>query len=561
MTTAIVDIETNGLKEAVIKNGKITIPKATKIHCIVAKCYDTGRIKTWVQDECKEFAEWSKLIDTFIMHNGLSFDAPLLNKFTLSNIKPIQVRDTLLESQLFNPSREGGHSLQAWGQRLHQPKGDVDSFEVYTPDMLEYCKQDTEITYMVAKQLEEDKRKFSDESLQLEHKVRKLLDDQEENGFAFNLKDAMTLNAQLSDELYELEQWSLKTFEPTIIELKTKTKEIPFNIASRQQIGQRLMDRGWKPTIRTEKDHVVVNEAVLKTITEPDLIPLATKFIRYFLIQKRYVMINSWINNCRENGRVHGKVMTLRTVTGRMAHHSPNMAQIPAVYSEYGKECRNLWTVSNTDTHKLVGTDASGLELRCLAHYLKDDSYTEEILNGDIHTKNMELAGITDRDQAKTFIYAFLYGAGSEKIGSILGLDKKSGTKLINKFLSNLPSLRRLRSRVEKSARSKTLRAIDGRILHIRSVHAALNTLLQGAGAIICKQWLVNMMEQVNEQQLDVKLVGSIHDEYQFEVINKDVEAFCKITNLAIKETEKTLQVRCPLDSEYKVGKTWAETH
>ena len=561
MTTAIVDIETNGLKEAVIKNGKITIPKATKIHCIVAKCYDTGRTKTWVQDECKQFAEWSKLIDTFIMHNGLSFDAPLLNKFTNSDIKASQVRDTLLESQLFNPIREDGHSLEAWGKRLHQPKGDVDSFEEYTPDMLDYCKQDTEITYMVAKQLEEDKRKFSTESLQLEHRVRQLLDQQEENGFALNLKDAMVLNAQLSDELYELEQWSLQTFEPTIIELKTKTKEIPFNIASRQQIGQRLMDRGWKPTVRTEKDHVVVNEAVLKTITEPELIPLAKKFIRYFLIQKRSVMISSWINACRDDGRVHGKVMTLRTVTGRMAHHSPNMAQIPAVYSEYGKECRSLWTVSNTDTHKLVGTDASGLELRCLAHYLRDDNYTEEILNGDIHTKNMELAGIKDRDQAKTFIYAFLYGAGSEKIGSILGLDKKAGTKLINRFLANLPSLRRLRSRVEKSARSKTLRAIDGRILHIRSVHSALNTLLQGAGAIICKQWLVHMMDRVKEKQLDVKLVGSIHDEYQFEVINKDVKEFCKITDLAIKDTEKTLKVRCPLDSEYKVGKTWAETH
>tara|TARA_R100001244_G_scaffold29813_1_gene28916 strand:+ start:218 stop:1903 length:1686 start_codon:yes stop_codon:yes gene_type:complete len=561
MTTAIVDIETNGLKEAVIKNGEVIIPKATKIHCIVAKCYDTGKIKTWVQDECKQFAEWSKLIDTFIMHNGLSFDVPLLNKFTLANIKSTTVRDTLLESQLFNPIREGGHSLASWGKRLHKPKGDVESFEEYTPDMLEYCKQDTEITYMLAKQLEEDKRKFSNESLQLEHKVRQLLDQQEENGFAFNLKDAMTLNAQLSDELYELEQWSLQTFEPTIIELKTKTKEIPFNISSRQQIGQRLMNRGWKPTIRTEKDHIVVNEAVLKTIEEPELIPLAKKFIRYFLIQKRSVMISSWINNCRENGRVHGKVMTLRTVTGRMAHHSPNMAQIPAVYSEYGKECRNLWTVSNTDTHKLVGTDASGLELRCLAHYLRDDNYTEEIINGDIHTTNMKLAGIKDRDKAKTFIYAFLYGAGSEKIGSILGLDKKSGTKLINRFLANLPALRRLRSRVEKSALSKTLRAIDGRILHIRNVYSALNTLLQGAGAIICKQWLVHMMDRVNEKQLDVKLVGSIHDEYQFEVINKDVEEFCKITNLAIKDTEKTLQVRCPLDSEYKIGTTWAETH
>ena len=153
MTTAIVDIETNCLKEAVIKNGEVIIPKATKIHCIVAKCYDTGKIKTWVQDECKEFGEWSKLIDTFIMHNGLSFDAPLLNKFTLSNIKSTTVRDTLLESQLFNPIRDGGHSLASWGKRLHKPKGNVESFEKYTPEMLEYCKQDAEITFILARQL------------------------------------------------------------------------------------------------------------------------------------------------------------------------------------------------------------------------------------------------------------------------------------------------------------------------------------------------------------------------------------------------------------------------
>ena len=223
MTTAVVDIETNGLKEAVIKNGKITIPKATKIHCIVAKCYDTGRIKTWAQDECKQFAEWSKLIDTFIMHNGLSFDAPLLNKFISSDIKPTQIRDTLLESQLFKPVREDGHGLEAWGKRLNKPKGEVDSFEEYTPEMLEYCKQDAEITYTLAKKLEEEGSDFSLQSLKLEYKVRQLLDQQEENGFALNLQEAIKLNAQLSDELHELEQWSLKIFEPTIIELKTKT--------------------------------------------------------------------------------------------------------------------------------------------------------------------------------------------------------------------------------------------------------------------------------------------------------------------------------------------------
>ena len=139
------------------------------------------------------------------------------------------------------------------------------------------------------------------------------------------------------------------------------------------------------------------------------------------LLQKRIAQIKSWIEACDDkDGRVHGRVLTLKTVTGRMAHHSPNMAQIPAVRSPYGKECRDCWTVENPYTHSIVGTDASGLELRCLAHLMNDTNFTDEVLTGDIHTANMKMAGLTDRDQAKTFIYAFLYGAGPNKIAKIL---------------------------------------------------------------------------------------------------------------------------------------------
>ena len=353
----------------------------------------------------------------------------------------------------------------------------------------------------------------------------------------------------------------MEEFEPTIVEMKTKTKEIPFNIGSRQQIADRLMKRGWKPKQFTDKDNIIINEAVLKTIKEPELKLTAERFAKYFLLQKRAVMVESWIEACDKSNRVHGKVMTLRTVTGRMAHNSPNMAQVPATYSPYGKECRGLWTVSDAMNYKLVGTDASGLELRCLAHYLNDTSYTDEILNGDIHTKNMELAGIKNRDQAKTFIYAFLYGAGAEKIGKIIGAGKEQGNVLINRFLSNLPSLKRLRSQVENAGYRGKIKAIDGRYLKVRSAHSALNTLLQGAGAIICKHWLLRITHRVYNKKLDVKLVASVHDEYQFEVHNKDISEFCSITKIAMKETENLLKLRCPLDNDYKVGTTWAETH
>jgi DNA polymerase I-like protein with 3'-5' exonuclease and polymerase domains len=541
---AVVDIETDAIN-------------AKRIYCIVAQHYETGEIRKWVGDECKEFGEWSKKIDQFIMHNGISFDAPLLNKFTGSSISPIQVRDTLLESQLFNPVREGGHSLESWGERLGFAKLDFHDFSEFSPLMLEYCQRDVELTRKLAQNLELEKKKFSNQCYNLERDIRIILDKQQKNGFAFDLMKAQLLLAKLEDEQHELERHAEEEFEPTIVELKTKTKKIPFNIASRKQIADRLMERGWEPTKLTDKGNVIVNEDVLSKIKMPE----AQMFSRYFLLQKRTGLLKAWIKECGEDMRVRGRVLTLKTITGRMAHHSPNMAQVPAVYSPYGKECRELWTVSNTQTHQLVGTDASGLELRCLAHYMRDADFTNEVLTGDVHTANQHAAGLSNRDQAKTFIYAFLYGAGPAKIGKIVGGGPGKGQKLISKFLSNMPALRTLRSNVQEAAQNGSIKGLDGRRLMIRSEHAALNTLLQGAGAIVCKQWLVEIDKRVRRSGLDAKLVASVHDEYQFEVAKPDINRFTKITKEAMYQTQREFSFKCDLDSDYKVGNNWAETH
>ena len=543
---AIVDIETNGFKN-----------ETTEIHCIVAKCPKTNTIKEWVQEDTKQFGEWSKNIDTFIMHNGLSFDAPILNKFTSSSIKPSQVRDTLLESQLFNPIREIGHGLGSWGEKLNFPKGDMDSFDTYTPEMLEYCKQDVNITHKVMNELDKEKEKFSTRSIDLEKAVRIIIDEQEENGFALDLPKATKLMATLEDEADTLSRKAEETFPPTEVQLKTKVKYIPFNIGSRKQIAERLVEKGWKPSLKTDKGNVIVNEEVLRNINMPE----AKMFSRYLLLQKRVSQIKSWIESCQDDGKVHGRVMTLKTITGRMAHNSPNLAQVPAIYSPYGKECRECWTVSDPTNYTLVGTDASGLELRCLAHYMNDSNFTNELLNGDIHTANMKMAGITDRDQAKTFIYAFLYGAGPAKIGKVVGGDAKQGQILVNRFLTNMPALKNLRNKVQEAGERGYIKGLDGRVFQVRSPHSALNTLLQGAGAIVCKQWLVSMISMIRDSGIDAKLVASIHDEYQFEVKSTDVSKFGQITKEAMTRTEKELDIKCQLDSEWKQGLTWAETH
>jgi len=548
---AVVDIETDSLN-------------AKEIHCIVAKEYDTGETRQWVQGECGEFREWSKRIDTFIMHNGISFDAPVLNRLTGSDIKLDQIRDTLIESQLYNPVRDGGHSLEAWGKRLRSEKIEHNDYRYYTPEMLEYCKQDVNVTQKLAVALEKEGSDFSSTSYDLERKVRSIVDLQQENGFAFDIRKGMMLEANLLDELYKLEEKAHDMFPPDVIEResektgkKLKDKVVEFNIASRIHIADRLERMGVKFTKRTETDRAVINESVLDKIDLPE----AQMFSRYFLLQKRTGLLKSWIQACSDEDRVHGRVLTLKTITGRMAHYKPNMAQVPAVYSPYGKECRELWTVSNTETHQLVGTDASGLELRCLAHYMDDDNFTNEVLTGDVHTANQKAAGLQTRDQAKTFIYAFLYGAGPGKIGTVVGGAWAEGEQLIEKFLKNMPYLNRLRKTVTEAAKSGRITGLDGRKLHIRHEHAALNTLLQGAGAVVCKRWLVEMDRMIWEHGLDAKLVASVHDEYQFEVAKPDIESFTKITKDSIKTTEEILNFKCNLDSDYKVGNNWAETH
>jgi DNA polymerase-1 len=211
--------------------------------------------------------------------------------------------------------------------------------------------------------------------------------------------------------------------------------------------------------------------------------------------------------------------------------------------------------------YKLVGIDASGLELRMLAHYMRDENYTNEILSGDIHTANMKAAGLDSRPQAKTFIYAFLYGAGAAKIGQIVGGGYKEGEKLINSFLRNTPALDSLKKRVAKFASSGTLPSLDGRRLRVRSEHAALNTLLQGAGAVVMKQALVLLADRLSTYNIPHKLVANVHDEFQIEVPEFFANNVGKAAVSAIREAGDVLELRCPLDGEYNVGNNWAETH
>jgi len=336
----------------------------------------------------------------------------------------------------------------------------------------------------------------------------------------------------------------------------TKVKYKEFNLGSRQQIAERLVMLGWKPKKKTDKGHIIVDEKVLSEIKN---IPEAKLINKFLMLQKRIAQVSSWIEAVREDGRVHGKVITNGTITGRMSHQSPNMAQVPAVYSPYGKECRGLWIVEKG--YKLVGVDASGLELRMLAHYMNDKDYTNEVINGDIHTSNQVAAGLGSRDEAKTFIYAFIYGAGNKKIGTIIGGTERDGERVKEKFLRATPSLRRLREKVERVAQRRWVRGLDQRKIIIRHPHAALNTLLQGAGACVMKKALTILQEYVKIKQIKAFPVVNVHDEFQYEVQEDRADEFGRLAVQSIIDAGQQLNVRCQLNGEYKIGNNWSETH
>ena len=530
------------------------------IWCAVTKVKNDIQVHTTASTLQKVLNDAHKIIG----HNLIGFDVGVIDRVWNVHIPRHLVVDTLYLSRLYNPSQEGGHSLRNWGTILGGT-GKLD-FTDYdgglTDEMVEYCIADVELTERVHKWLDMQlfKEGFSEKCIDLEHRVGWIVTEQERNGFKLDVPFAEKLMMDLMFEMNNIEA-SLQDIFPPIVEerisektgKRLKDKVTVFNPGSRKQIAERLQGLGVKFNKKTEKGNIIVDEKVLEGIDLPE----AKAVARYMMLQKRVAQIDSWLKAVKDDGRVHGRVITNGAVTGRMTHQSPNMAQVPAVSAPFGTECRSCWTVDEGNV--LVGIDASGLELRMLAHYMDDENYTNELLNGDIHTANQRAAGLESRPLAKTFIYAFLYGAGDAKIGAIVGGNSVTGRRLKETFLSNTPSLERVRGDTHREAVSGVLTALDGRKLRVRSEHAALNTLLQGAGAIVMKEALTILNAKLS--YIPHRFVANVHDEWQIETTAHYADTVGRMGVRAIQLAGETLSLRCPLDGEYRVGNNWAETH
>lgn len=608
MSRYIFDVETNGFLDVL-----------DRVHCLVFMDVDTCEITSCAdQPGYTSIEEGLRVLlkaDELIAHNGIKFDLPAIRKvYPWFDPDPEIMTDTLVISQLiFTDLKEkdferqgfpkqfaGRHGLEAWGHRLGEHKGeygkDMDKDERWAhwnKEMQDYCVQDVVVTKALWDKI--TGLNYSQQAIDLEHAVQRIVALQEDFGFYFDTEAAAKLLVKLREKQEELEVKLQEVFKPFYVSkgLKepkrtinykttdrvspvkgqpyTKVELTTFNPGSRQHIASRLTHlHGWRPQQFTASGQPQIDEVILGKLSYPE----AKLLTEYLLVQKRLGQLsdgkNAWLK-LEKNNRIHGKVIVNGAATGRSTHSSPNVTQVPSVRKPYGKECRQLFCAP--EGRVIVGCDVSGLELRMLAHYMSRfdrGAYAKVILEGDVHTHNQKAAGLPTRDNAKTFIYGFMYGAGDAKIGEIVkpgagaGTRRNIGKKLRTKFLKELPALSALTNAVKSAFKEKGyLRGIDGRLLLVRSEHSALNMLLQGGGAVVCKQWMVEADILLRERNLRHRCqqVATVHDELQFECDEEVAEEVGQTLVDAIKIAGERLQIQMPLDGEYAVGKSWAETH
>jgi DNA polymerase-1 len=576
----VLDIETDGL-----------FATGSKIHCVAVKSNVEGRVIGLAEHSkalAKEFSAENPDVKVMTIaeafrfafshnqvvgHNLIAFDIPWLERYLGLKCDTSKVFDTLIAARLTEPDvlqvdinrrvpampseLYGSHSLKSWGYRIGVKKDafgdDREDWTTCTVPMLNYCMQDLEVTEALFKFL----ANVPSSAMRLEQEFAVEVAKMTNNGFSFDVVGAATLYGKLSMRREELKTELELAFPASEVKMKRKVKSVPFNPASRTQIAARLIEKyNWQPKEFTDGGSVKIDETVLSKLPWPE----AQKLSEFFLIQKRIGQLaegdKAWMKLVKADSRIHGEIITIGAVTGRCSHQNPNMAQVPKQ-----KEYRSLFRVPEGKT--LVGIDCSGLQLRCLAHYMAlydGGDYVKVITSGDIHTENQKAAGLPTRDSAKTFIYALLFGAGDERLGEILGGGAVEGRKLRDKFMKGLPAFKRLTDSIQGVVKGRgDLRGLDARRLPIRSKHAALNTLLMAAEAIIVKTFTVHLMRHIGSMG---RLVAHVHDELQIEVDRpEDVAKIKALADVAIEQTQKSLNFRCPLKVESKVGTNWSETH
>ena len=322
-----------------------------------------------------------------------------------------------------------------------------------------------------------------------------------------------------------------------------------------------------------------VNEDNLNTLPE-EAPEVARDLTKWLTLASRRSSLEEWLGCVQADSRIHGKFWHIGAWTHRMSHSNPNQANIMSVFHgtpkngvEEAKEKYDgrLRALFKSD-HWLVGCDADGIQLRILAHYMQSSEYRDAIVSGDkamstdIHNVNRRALGSVcrDRDVAKTFIYAWLLGAGIPKIASILNCSIPQAKRAEEDFLAALPELSRVKKvLVPRDAARGFFKGLDGRKVNCTSTHLMLAGYLQNGEAVIMKHATKLWMKRANKAGIKFRMVNFVHDEWQTECYGskEDAEKLGKIQAQAIADVGDELGLFCPLEGSYVVGKDWRDTH
>jgi DNA polymerase-1 len=563
MKICVLDIEGTGLAEIVLDSKGNPKTEVDRVLCAATKVPDQEPI-LWLENQMKDLVEYLKQFDVVVGHNIFGYDFPVMRRL-YGMARPKCIVDTLVISKLMYPDIHnhplGDNSLESWGKYLKFPKIEyTQGWASYNDDMGTYCKQDTrlgEAIYNAQKRFLSDNR----EVVGFEHRVSEVLMEQVCNGFNYDITAGEKLHQNLLLEKLGIEDEMRQIFPDRIIirhsektGKRLKDKIEVFNPGSRQQIAERLTEKyGWEPPL-TDKGNAKVDESVLSTLNYPE----AKKLVEYFDTIKLMGMVEDWNTRAvhsRDN-KVHGGINAQGAATGRCTHSQPNVAQVSGDH-----RARELWVPN--DGEVLVGADLSGLELRMLAHFMAkydNGEYAKVLLTGDIHTHNQKAAGLESRSLAKSFIYAYLYGAGDKKIALVCNCSVNAARDLRERFQQEIPALAKVQDAVKfETAKRGGVILPDGRKVPVRSEHAALNTLLQGSGAIVSKYWMVEANKAV--KSMGAKQLAYIHDELQYSCPASIADEFGKAVTKAATTAGEILKMNIRIDAEYRVGKSWAETH
>ena len=596
MRDVVFDIESDGF-----------LAEATKIHCISISesgdepiCYGPTKIE--------EALRWMTGATSLIGHNIIRYDLPLLKKLS-GWIPPvgINIRDTFLLSRMAFPDimkrdarrkripKEcwGKYSLRAFGHRLGMHKGDHTDFSVFSQEMEEYCNQDVRVTHHLWGRLRDEE--LSESSVTMETLFAQLAFRMEQTGIGFDRGAALDLFKALDEKRTEILDALVGLVPPKRIEMKTpeywidpvtdvhfnkkydapshirkelvpgplRVRETRFNPMSRPQVAEFLVTKGWEPTARTPTGQVRIDEAILTQIPG---IPEAALIADLYRTQKIFGMVagdkKGWLL-LENQGRIHPQIKTLGAYSGRTSCVDPNLQQVPSARLPFGEECRALFIAD--EGKLLVGCDAKSLEVRCFAHYMaKFDGgdFADVVLRGDIHQANADMMDC-NRPTAKNTFFALIYGASSRKIAAMLDIPLRRAGALVNRLFEERPAMRTLISRIKKkAAMSGHLVGLDGRILRPRSEHAAVNLLIQSAGACVSKRAALNLDFMIHTNSWsETHIVGFIHDEIIVETSDENVGDVMRAAVTAFQQTTQQYNLNCPMDGGAQLGKNWSEIH